>query len=175
MRARLRVDLGDVDALWADLRADATTRAVVERGVGRRLVRDPEPLGLRPDVLRPREQRGDVRDGAERLADRALDAVVERLAHEQRAQHVVAVVDRHQLLPAASGAAALVSDRIRPAARCPVEREMPSPDFSRQGAAPASVAPATTTLASSRSPAGSTGRWSASTTMPARAIGWSSK
>ena len=37
-RARLRVDLGDVDALRADLGADPAARAVVDRGVGRRLV-----------------------------------------------------------------------------------------------------------------------------------------
>ena len=37
-RARLRVDLGDVDALRADLRADAAARAVVERGVGATLL-----------------------------------------------------------------------------------------------------------------------------------------
>ena len=105
-RPRLRVDLGDVDALRADLRADAAARAVVQRRVGRRLVADAEALGLRPDVLRPREQRRDVGDRAERLADRALDAVVERLAHQQRPEHV-SLARRHgdQLLVAAAGAA----------------------------------------------------------------------
>ena len=95
----LRVDLGDVDALRADLGADPAARAVVDRRVGRRLVLDAEALGLRAGVLRPGEQRRDVGDRAERLADRALDAVVERAAHQQAAQDVLAVVDRHRSAP----------------------------------------------------------------------------
>ena len=57
--ACLRVDLGDVDALRADLGADPAAGAIVERRVRRRLVVDTEPLGLRAGVLRPGEQRRD--------------------------------------------------------------------------------------------------------------------
>ena len=93
-RARLRVDLRDVHALRAHLRADAAARAVVDRGVGRRLVGDAEALGLRADVLRPREQRRHVRERAERLADRALHAVVERVAHRGRTGAASVVIRR---------------------------------------------------------------------------------
>ena len=155
-RARLRVDLGDVDALRADLRADPAARAVVDGRVGRRLVGDPEALGLRPGVLRAREQRRDVRDRAVRLADRALHAMVERVAHVQRVEQVTGL--RHA--PCRSAPAAAAARRssspaasTSSAARCPVARLMPSPDFSFQGSAPASVAPATSTLPSRRSPA----------------------
>ena len=79
---RLRVDLGDLHPLRAGHRADPAAGAIVDRSVDRGLVEDPVALGLRTGVLRPREQRRDVRDRALRLADRALDAVVERPAHQ---------------------------------------------------------------------------------------------
>src|SRR4051794_20380173 len=94
-RLRARVDLRDVDAVRADLRADPAARAVVERGVGHRLA-GAEALGLRPDVLRPREQRRDVRERAVGLADRALHAVVERAAHRVE-EHVVPCVLPHRV------------------------------------------------------------------------------
>ena len=142
LRPRLRVDLRDVHALRAHLGADPAAGAVVERRVGRRALVGAEALRLRPRVLRPREQRGDVGDGAERLADRALHAVVERVAHQQRPEHVVA----HASAPRADAAALVVAASTSSAARYPVARLMPSPDFSFHGSAPASVAPATSTF-----------------------------
>ena len=118
--AGLRVDLGDLHALRADLCADPATRAVVERIV-RRVAVGTEPFGLRPNVFRPREQGRGVGERAERLADRALHAVVEGLPDQL-----------HQAAPL----------RTDDAAAYPVDKLMPSPDFSCQGMAPASVAPA---------------------------------
>src|SRR5262249_26980654 len=116
--AGLRVDLGDLHALRADLRADAAAGAVVDGGVGRAPAAA-ESLALRTGVLRAREEGRGRREGAVRLADRALDAVVDVFAH-----------------PGPDSRPWIAS-----AARIPLARLIPSPDFPRHGSAPASMAP----------------------------------
>src|SRR5207245_8186403 len=74
-----RVDLSDLHALRADLRADTAAGAVIKRGIGRVSVGS-EPFGLWPNVFGAGKQGRGVREGAERLADGALHAVVQRLA-----------------------------------------------------------------------------------------------
>src|SRR4029453_5169472 len=80
--ARLGVDLGDLHALRAHLRADAAARAVVDRRLDRQVGGHTQAPGLGAGVLRSREQRRNVRDRARGLADRALHAVVQRPAQE---------------------------------------------------------------------------------------------
>ena len=120
LRPRLRVDLRDLHSLRTDLRADPATRAVVERDIGRD-AGAAEPLRLGPDVLRAGEERRRLRVRAERLADRALHAVVEGVAYELG--HYPA-------------------SRIAEAAAYPDARLRPLPEPSRHGTAPARVAPA---------------------------------
>ena len=80
--ARLGIDLGDLHSLGARLRADAAPGAVVDRPLDRRLVGDAVALGLGAGVLRPGEQRSHVGHRTLGLADRALDAVIDRSAEQ---------------------------------------------------------------------------------------------
>ena len=73
------------------------------------------------------------------------------------------------LMPSAPAGSRRIAPSTSSAARWPVDRLMPSPDFSFHGTAPASVAPATSTFSSP------SGRSSRSTATPARAIGCSAK
>jgi hypothetical protein len=86
--AGLGVDLGDLDPLGADLRADPAPRAVVDREIDRRFIGNPVSLGLGAGVLRSRKQRRHVGDRTCGLTDRALDAVVKR-ATQHRQLHQV--------------------------------------------------------------------------------------
>src|ERR1035437_6372328 len=163
--ARLGVDLGDFDSLRADLRADPATGAVVNRPIHGGLVGHPVALRLRAGVLGSREQGRDVGHRADRLADGALDAVVKRPAQELVQDSIA-----HLIHPAAltvSRAPSLLSTSW--ATRQPLASAIPSPDPSRQGTAPGSAAPATSTLSipSARS--------LESTATPARAIGCSAR
>ena len=113
---RLRVDLGDVHALRADLGADAAARAVVERVVRRRLAAcrgSARPAGRRTSG--PGNSGVDVRDRAERLADRALDAVVERVRASGRTAR--ARLRSSRLLQDRCSAAAWPVARLMPVAR----------------------------------------------------------
>ena len=127
--ARLRVDLGDVHALRAHLRADAAARAVVERGV-------------RPT---PRRGRGSARPAARRTSGPGNSGVtletgqnVSQIVHltqwssepaHEVAQHVV--LDRHRQASAVAGC-----DRSRRA-----EDQLGRPEPGRQADAVARLLP----------------------------------
>ena len=160
-----RVELGDLNTLRARERADAAAGAVVEGMINRFAVA--EAFGLGTHVLRPREQRGDCRDRALRLADRALDAVIETLAvqplrgkdvglFEVQCQHFGALLRGDQPLAAICVAFLALGLRellrillgaharspIASAARTALAAAIPSPDFSLQRIAPAKTPPA---------------------------------
>ena len=101
------VHLGDLHVRRAGHRAHAAAGAPVDGRVGGRDVRDgsalgrqqrrePESLGLRPDVLRAREQVRDAGDRADGVADVALEAVLGRQADLERRRLGDEVLDRHR-------------------------------------------------------------------------------
>ena len=139
-RLRLRVDLGDVDALRADLGADAAARAVVDRGVGR--------PARRCGSARPAGRRTSARGTA---ASRSRTGTPSRRSCTSRSGPATRASPRtgRRVIGQLSAPASISS-----AARCPLARLTPSPDFSFQGCAPASVAPATSTLSRTRAPVG---------------------
>src|ERR1700730_3198516 len=80
-RSRTRVDLRDLHVLGTHLRADPAPRAVVDGGIGRWSGAS-IPLRLGTDVLGSREKWRGLGNRTVRLADRAFDAVIERIADE---------------------------------------------------------------------------------------------
>src|SRR5207247_9697548 len=156
LRPGLGVDLGDLHALRTDGGADPAARAVVQGRI-RRAVVGPEPLQLWPDILRPGEERCDVRHRTERLADRALHAVIQRSPNPFHRVHQEA------------------HSTIADATANPDARARPLPESSRHGSAPPSAAPAVKRLGKATFPSASSGRRRSSTATPARPMGWSSK
>src|SRR6202035_1117779 len=126
-RSRTRVDLRDLHVLGADLGADPAPRAVVDGGIGRRSGAS-IALRLGTDVLGSREQWRGLGNRTVRLADRAFDAVIERIADE--------IVHR-----TAPETACDCGARMASAAAYPVTTLIPVPDFSLHGTAPPRIAP----------------------------------
>ena len=133
---RLRVDLRDVDALRADLGADAAARAVVDRGVGR-------PARRRCGSARPAGRRTSARGTAasrSRTGTRSRRSCTSRSGPASRASRSnrTSVIGSSSMISSAAAVPARQADAV-------ARLLLP-------GLAPASVAPATSTFSSTRAP-----------------------
>ena len=134
----LLVELRDLHALRTVQGADAAEVAPLQGVVNGRSVT--VTLALRAVVLRTGVERGGLGDRAHRLADRALDAGVERLARDLMSGECL-LDNTHDQFLSLVAAAAPTDDRMASAALMAEPRAMPSPDFSCHLVAPAITPP----------------------------------